>query len=95
MGENQGSFQNHKAIGDSLRSVAWRPIQFSLLRDAGEKCWRDVMPLDDLSETLKDLAITVYLVQLRLTEEQRVRELVKELKSLLDVGKATDPKPIL
>lgn len=53
------------------------------------------MPLDDLSETLKNLAIKVYLVQLRLSEEQRVRELVNELKSLLDVGKATDPKPIL
>jgi hypothetical protein len=57
--------------------------------------WRDAMPLDDLSETLKDLAIKIYLVQLRLTDEQRVRELVKELKSLLDAGRATDPKPIL
>jgi hypothetical protein len=53
------------------------------------------MPLDDLSETLKDLAIKVYLVQIPAREEQRVRELVKELKSILDVGKTTDPKPIL
>jgi hypothetical protein len=53
------------------------------------------MPLDDLSETLKDLAIKVHLVQIPLGEELRVRELVKELKSLLDVGKATDPNPIL
>jgi len=53
------------------------------------------MPLDDLSETLKDLAIKVYLVQITLPEEQRVRELVKELKSLLDHTKTTDPKPIL
>jgi len=53
------------------------------------------MPLDDLSETLKDLAIKVHLVQMPLAEENRVRELVKELKSLLDVGRATDPKPIL
>jgi len=40
----------------------------------------------DLSETLKDLAIKVNLVQLPLDEEQRARELVKELKSLLDAG---------
>jgi hypothetical protein len=53
------------------------------------------MPLDDLSETLKDLAIKVHLVQIPLDEEKRVRELVQELKSLLDVGRATDPKPIL
>jgi hypothetical protein len=51
------------------------------------------MPLDDLSDTLKDLAIKVHLVQMPLREEQRVRELVKELKSLLDVGRAPDPKP--
>jgi hypothetical protein len=57
--------------------------------------WRAGMPLDDLSETLKDLAIKVYLVQITLPEEQRVRELVKELKSLLDHTKTTDPKPIL
>jgi hypothetical protein len=59
------------------------------------KNWRDGMPLDDLSETLKDLAIKVHLVQIPLGEELRVRELVKELKSLLDVRKATDPNPIL
>ncbi|MGB8802517.1 MAG: hypothetical protein WCC97_17700 [Candidatus Acidiferrales bacterium] len=53
------------------------------------------MPLDDLSEMLKDLAIKVYLVQIPLGEEQRVRELVKELKSLLDAARPTDPKPIL
>jgi hypothetical protein len=57
--------------------------------------WRNGMPLDDLAETLKDLAIRVHLVQIPLGQEQRVRELVKELKSLLDVGRATDPKPIL
>lgn len=57
--------------------------------------WRDAMPLDDLSEMLKDLAIKVYLVQIPLGEEQRVRELVKELKSLLDAARPTDPKPIL
>jgi hypothetical protein len=59
------------------------------------KNWRNGMPLDDLSETLKDLAIKVHLVQIPFGEEQRVRELVKELKSLLDVGRATNPKPIL
>jgi hypothetical protein len=59
------------------------------------KDWRGVMPLDDLSETLKDLAIKVHLVQIPLSEEQRVRELVKELKSLLDVGRTTERKPIL
>ena len=53
------------------------------------------MPLDDLSETLKDLAIKVYLVQIPLGEEQRVRELVRELKSLLDAPRPSDPKPIL
>jgi len=53
------------------------------------------MPLDDLAETLKDLAIRVHLVQIPLGQEQRVRELVKELKSLLDVGRATDSKPVL
>jgi hypothetical protein len=57
--------------------------------------WRDAMPLDELSETLKDLAIKVYLVQIPLREEQRVRELVNELKSLLDAAKTTDRKPIL
>jgi len=57
--------------------------------------WRDAMPLDELSETLKDLAIRVYLVQIPLREEQRVRELVNELKSLLDAAKTTDRKPIL
>jgi hypothetical protein len=57
--------------------------------------WRDAMPLDDLSETLKDLAIKVYLVQIPLGEEQRVRELVRELKSLLDAPRPSDPKPIL
>jgi hypothetical protein len=95
MGENQGSFQNHNLSATVCALSLGDQFQISLLRDASEKCWRDAMPLDDLSETLKDLAIKVYLVQLRLTEEQRVRELVKELKSLLDVGKATDPKPIL
>ncbi len=53
------------------------------------------MPLDDLSETLKDLAIKVYLVNIPANEELRVRELVKELKSLLDASKTTDGKPIL
>ncbi|MFZ0085857.1 MAG: hypothetical protein WA211_11220 [Candidatus Acidiferrales bacterium] len=53
------------------------------------------MPLDDLSETLKDLAIKVYLVQIPAVQEQRVRELVQELKSLLDVGRTTDGKPVL
>ena len=53
------------------------------------------MPLDDLSETLKDLAIKVYLVQIPLGEEQRVRELVRELKCLLDAPRPSDPKPIL
>jgi hypothetical protein len=53
------------------------------------------MPLDDLSETLKDLAIKVYLVNIAANEEQRVRELVKELKCLLDTAKASDAKPIL
>jgi hypothetical protein len=57
--------------------------------------WRNRMPLDDLSETLKDLAIKVHLVQIPLGEEQRARELVRELKSLLDVGRATDPKPTI
>jgi peptidoglycan/LPS O-acetylase OafA/YrhL len=56
------------------------------------------MPLDHLSETLKDLAIKVDLVQLPLGEEQRARELVKELKLLLDVRDnatvATLPAPI-
>jgi hypothetical protein len=60
-----------------------------------KKHWRNGMPLDDLSETLKDLAIKVHLVRIPLDDEQRVRELVKELKSLLDVGKAADAKPIL
>jgi hypothetical protein len=32
------------------------------------------MPLDDLSETLQDLAIKVHLVQVPLGEEQRVRD---------------------
>jgi hypothetical protein len=59
------------------------------------KDWRSGMPLDDLSETLKDLAIKVYLVQIPPGEEQRVRELVKELKAILDVVRPTDRKPIL
>jgi hypothetical protein len=59
------------------------------------KNWRNGMALDDLSETLKDLAIKIHLVQIPLGEEQRVRELVKELKSLLDVVRPTEPKPIL
>jgi hypothetical protein len=53
------------------------------------------MPLDDLSETLKDLAIKVHLVQIPPSQEQRVRELVKELKAILDVARPTDRKPIL
>jgi hypothetical protein len=53
------------------------------------------MSLDDLSDTLKDLAIRVVLVQLPAVEEQRVRELVKELKAMLDAVKAKDHKPIL
>ena len=53
------------------------------------------MPLDDLSGTLKDLAIKVYLVQIPPSEEQRDRELVKELKAILDVMRPTDRKPIL
>jgi hypothetical protein len=53
------------------------------------------MSLDDLSGALKDLAIKIVLVQLPSVEEQRVRDLVKELKSMLDVGKTTDQKPIL
>ena len=53
------------------------------------------MPLDDLSGTLKDLAIKVYLVQIPPSEEPRVRELVKELKAILDVVRPTDRKPIL
>jgi hypothetical protein len=57
--------------------------------------WRNRMPLDDLSETLKDLAIKVYLVQLPPGQEQKVRELVKELKAILDVARPTDRKPIL
>ena len=57
--------------------------------------WRNGMPFDDLSETLKDLAIKVYLVQIPPGEEQRVRELVKELKAILDVVRPTDRKPIL
>jgi hypothetical protein len=57
--------------------------------------WRNGMPLDDLSETLKDLAIKVYLVQIPPSQEQRVRELVKELKAILDVVRPTDRKPIL
>jgi hypothetical protein len=57
--------------------------------------WRNGMPLDDLSETLNDLAIKVHLVQMLLGEEKRVRELVKELQSLLDVRRATDRMPIL
>jgi hypothetical protein len=56
---------------------------------------RNGMPLDDLSGTLKDLAIKVYLVQIPPSEEQRVRELVKELKAILDVVRPTDRKPIL
>jgi hypothetical protein len=56
---------------------------------------RNEMPVDDLSETLKDLAIKVYLVQIPPSEEQRVRELVKELKAILDVVRTTDRKPIL
>jgi hypothetical protein len=59
------------------------------------KDWRNGMPLDDLSETLKDLAVKVHLVQIPSGEEQRVRDLVKELKSILDVVRPTDPKPIL
>jgi hypothetical protein len=57
--------------------------------------WRNGMPLDDLSETLKDLAIKVYLVQIPASQEQRVRELVKELKAILDAVRPTDRKPIL
>jgi hypothetical protein len=53
------------------------------------------MPLDDLAETLKDLAIKVYLVNIPANQEHRVRELVKELKCLLDAAKAADAKPIL
>ena len=53
------------------------------------------MPFDDLSETLKDLAIKVYLVQIPASQEQRVRELVKELKAILDAVRPTDRKPIL
>jgi hypothetical protein len=56
---------------------------------------RSGMPLDDLSGTLKDLAIKVYLVQIPPSEEQRDRELVKELKAILDVVRPTDRKPIL
>jgi hypothetical protein len=59
------------------------------------KDWRNGMPFDDLSETLKDLAIKVYLVQIPPGEEQRVRGLVKELKAILDVVRLTDRKPIL
>ena len=40
------------------------------------------MPLDDLAETLKDLAIRVHLVQIPLGQKQRVRELMKELVKL-------------
>jgi hypothetical protein len=57
--------------------------------------WRNKMPLDDLSETLKDLAIKVHLVQIPPSQEQRVRELVKELKAILDVVRPTERKPIL
>lgn len=42
------------------------------------------MSIDDLSGTLKDISIKVSLVQLTSDDERRVRELVKELRSLLD-----------
>jgi hypothetical protein len=53
------------------------------------------MSLDDLAGALKDLAIKVHLVELPAGEEERVRELVKELQSILDVGRTTNHKPIL
>lgn len=53
------------------------------------------MSLDDLTETLKDLAIKVSLVPLPAAEEQRVRDLVKEIKSILDVVRPSERKPIL
>jgi hypothetical protein len=42
------------------------------------------MSIDDLGGTLKDISIKVSLVQLTSDDERRVRELVKELKSVLD-----------
>ena len=45
------------------------------------------MSIDDLGGILKDISIKVSLVQLTSDDERRVRELVKELKSILDAGR--------
>ena len=49
------------------------------------------MSIDDLGGTLRELSIKVCLVQLTSDNERRVRELVKELKSMLDAGRTPDP----
>jgi hypothetical protein len=45
------------------------------------------MSIDDLGGTLRDISIKVSLVQLTSDDERRIRELVKELRSLLDAGR--------
>jgi hypothetical protein len=46
--------------------------------------------IDDLGGTLRDLSIRVSLVQLTSDDERRVRELLNELNSMLDAGRAAD-----
>jgi hypothetical protein len=48
------------------------------------------MSVDDLGETLRSIAIKLCLVQLTSDDERRVREVVKELQSILDAGRALD-----
>ncbi len=45
------------------------------------------MSLDDLGGTFREMSIKVSVVQLTSDEEKRIRELVKELKSILDAGR--------
>jgi hypothetical protein len=48
---------------------------------------RKTMLIDDLGGTLRDMSIKVSSVQLTSDDERRIRELVKELKSILDAGR--------
>jgi hypothetical protein len=50
------------------------------------------MSLDDLGATLREMSIKVSLVQLTSDDEGRVRELVRELKSILDAGRTMGDK---
>lgn len=47
------------------------------------------MAIDELSGILRELSSKISLVQLTFEDERRVRELVKELQSILDTGRKT------